>query len=242
MMLPRIGLLLAAAASPAAAPPSAAPSEPEPEPESGPSARVFEEPAAGRRLQQPHHLNRTSCELALGEHFSTSRGVGPGPACKPALPFEISFNPQLANCTVYDVHGFCARGIHPLHSKTISVFHVNPSRYGDAPVSMDTADARGVMVFSLKTAFIPYECAPARPGRPRPMGAGLDCRDAEEVDSDLVVTKLTLQVDSRYGTYQMCKVCVDGTDPLGGGGGPPPGKRKKKKGGGGGAPPNHPTP
>eukprot|EP01048_Picozoa_sp_COSAG05_P033562 COSAG05_NODE_13531_length_426_cov_1.269113_2_plen_71_part_01 len=36
------------------------------------------------------------------------------------------------------------------------------------------------------------------------------------MDPNLVVSKLVLEVDGRYGSYQMCNVCVDGKDPLGG--------------------------
>ena len=43
---------------------------------------------------------------------------------------------------------------------------------------------------------------------------GFDCRNAEVTSPDLSITKLVLEVDSRYTTYSMCNICVNGRDPL----------------------------
>ena len=41
-----------------------------------------------------------------------------------------------------------------------------------------------------------------------------DCENGEVVDGDLVISKLVVEVDSRFGEYGMCNICVNGTDPL----------------------------
>ena len=98
------------------------------------------------------------------------------------------------------------------------VYHVNPSRYGDNPINMNTGDARGDMYFSLKTAYLPVQCQESSGGGGGGGGAGFsgfNCNNAETTGPDLVVTKLKLEVDNRFGQYQMCNVCLDGKDPLG---------------------------
>ena len=114
--------------------------------------------------------------------------------------------------------------------QNITVFHLNPAAYGSAPVDMDTADARGDLFFMLDTAYNPVECDGDRDMASRT--AFLDCKNAEQNDPHLVVTKLTLEVDDRYGKYSMCNVCIDGKDPLGHG----RGQGCSMTGGPGGAP------
>lgn len=84
-----------------------------------------------------------------------------------------------------------------------------PGVYGDDPINMNTGDKRGDMYFNFKSSMIPLECQNNETH-------GLDCRNRETMDPNLVVSKLVLEVDGRYGSYQMCNVCVDGKDPLGG--------------------------
>ena len=93
-----------------------------------------------------------------------------------------------------------------LHSlfETLTVFHVNPLSYGTTPLNMDTGDAIGDLYFTMRSVVLPLECAAAPKGP--------DCANAEVVSSDLVVTKLELEVRPPFGPYGHCNVCVNGTD------------------------------
>lgn len=99
----------------------------------------------------------------------------------------------------------------PAFTETLEVYHVNPAHYGPAPVNMDTADLGGDAFFDLRSVGEPLECANQDPNRPSP-----DCTNPEVVAHDLVITKLVLEVDSRFGTYGMCNVCVNGSASMSG--------------------------
>ena len=60
--------------------------------------------------------------------------------------------------------------------------------------------------FDLRGVSEPLECA-----HPTPSTAH-DCDNPEVTSTDLVITKLTLEVDDRFGNYGRCNVCVNGTD------------------------------
>jgi hypothetical protein len=63
------------------------------------------------------------------------------------------------------------------------------------------------MYFGLRSVDLPIECA-----HPTSKSAH-DCDNAEVVATDLVITKLVLEVDSsKYGEYGRCNVCVNGSD------------------------------
>jgi len=87
------------------------------------------------------------------------------------------------------------------------VFHVNPSIYGVAPINMDIADTLGDMYFDMRSKALPLECKP-----PIDPPAARDCDNAEVSASDLVITKLFLEVDNRFGAYGRCNICVNGSD------------------------------
>jgi hypothetical protein len=153
------------------------------------------------------------CDDRLVAGCGAVRGKGPDCVRLCAAPLAT----QNADC--HDVsnpqghaQAFCTAGINPLYKQTITVYHVNPAVYGDEPVDMNTADAHGDMYFSFKTAYLPVQCQ----GLDADSGmAGFTCGNAETTDPNLVITKLSLEVDGRYGQYQMCNVCVNGKDPLG---------------------------
>ena len=89
----------------------------------------------------------------------------------------------------------------------ITVFHVNPSTFGVAPINMDTADLLGDMYFEMRSKALPIECASS--------SRHPDCRNAEVAAEDLVITKIVLTVDPTFGAYGSCTICVNGTDPYG---------------------------
>jgi hypothetical protein len=96
--------------------------------------------------------------------------------------------------------------IDPAYAVNITIYHVNAATYGAAPVNMNTGDALGDMYFDLRSVDIALECA-----HPSASTAH-DCDNQEVVATDLAITKLVLEVDSRYGGYGRCNVCVNGTD------------------------------
>ena len=71
---------------------------------------------------------------------------------------------------------------------------------------MNTGDAPGDMYFDLRSVDIAMECA-----NPSPSSAH-DCDNQEVVAKDLAISKLVLEVDTRFGQYGRCNVCVNGTD------------------------------
>eukprot|EP00658_Telonema_sp_P-2_P048187 TRINITY_DN3666_c0_g2_i3.p1 TRINITY_DN3666_c0_g2~~TRINITY_DN3666_c0_g2_i3.p1 ORF type:complete len:185 (-),score=41.19 TRINITY_DN3666_c0_g2_i3:674-1228(-) len=96
--------------------------------------------------------------------------------------------------------------IDPVHRTNITVYHVNQATYGAAPVNMDTGDALGDMYFDFRSVDLPMECAKPSPSTQH------DCENAEVTSDNLVITKLVLTVDNRFGEYGRCNVCVNGTD------------------------------
>lgn len=92
------------------------------------------------------------------------------------------------------------------YAEKITVFHVNQATYGIAPINMDTADLLGDMYFDMRSKALPIECASHSSASKR------DCDNAEVASDNLVITKLVLEVDNRFGQYGRCNVCVNGTD------------------------------
>eukprot|EP00591_Stephanopyxis_turris_P010370 CAMPEP_0195521354 /NCGR_PEP_ID=MMETSP0794_2-20130614/18531_1 /TAXON_ID=515487 /ORGANISM="Stephanopyxis turris, Strain CCMP 815" /LENGTH=313 /DNA_ID=CAMNT_0040650891 /DNA_START=129 /DNA_END=1071 /DNA_ORIENTATION=+ len=76
---------------------------------------------------------------------------------------------------------------------------------------MDTADAAGDLFFDLMETFMyPLNCPYG------PSTGGPFCANAEVTAPDLVVTKLTMEVDTtRFGSYALCNICTNGTDHFG---------------------------
>jgi hypothetical protein len=44
------------------------------------------------------------------------------------------------------------------NTQRLTLFHLNPAAYGDAPVNMNTADARGDLFFFFSSLYEPVEC------------------------------------------------------------------------------------
>jgi hypothetical protein len=89
----------------------------------------------------------------------------------------------------------------PAPSETITVYHVNPDKYGAAPLNMNTGSASGDLYFDLRSVYTPLECA-----HPSSSTAH-DCDNIEVTAPDLAITKLQLEVDNRYGDYGRCNIC-----------------------------------
>jgi hypothetical protein len=102
------------------------------------------------------------------------------------------------------------RVIDPRFAKNITVFHVNEKNYSAAPIDMNTADLRGDMYFDLRTRALNLECGP---WYNESFWSHLDCDNAEVATpvKDLIITKLLLEVDSRYGSYADCNIGAEGS-------------------------------
>jgi len=86
----------------------------------------------------------------------------------------------------------------------LTVYHVNPLHLGVLPINMNTADLSGDAFFDLRSAVLPIQCAGGN------ASGGYECRNGEEVDADLVITRLALSVrDSSFGEYSRCNICGD---------------------------------
>mmetsp|Transcript_114977 Transcript_114977/g.365337 ORF Transcript_114977/g.365337 Transcript_114977/m.365337 type:complete len:363 (-) Transcript_114977:335-1423(-) len=98
--------------------------------------------------------------------------------------------------------------IDPRYAMNMTVYHLHPEITGAMPIDMDTGDVEGDLFFYLDEFLLPLECANASKGM-----SGFDCNNPERVDPNLVVSKVELEVDSRWTTYSACNLC-NGTDPF----------------------------
>ena len=80
--------------------------------------------------------------------------------------------------------------------KTVTMYHVNPIRFGPVPRNMDTADVVGDLFFELfEVLSIPLACDdPTVPPWEKPF----ECKNRETNDPTTVVNKLTVRVNSSF--------------------------------------------
>lgn len=116
----------------------------------------------------------------------------------------MASNPSMLALCVLAAMLCCGSAIDPRYAMNITVYHVNPDTYPAAPTNMNTADLRGDIFFDIRSICSPYECA-ADPDNH-------DCDNPEVTSKDLVITKLILEVDSRFGQYALCNICENHTD------------------------------
>ena len=64
---------------------------------------------------------------------------------------------RLEGCDVADITGFCTRGIDPRYKKNITVYHINPSTFGDVPLNENTGDLHGDMCASFSRRLFAHE-------------------------------------------------------------------------------------
>lgn len=107
----------------------------------------------------------------------------------------------------------CAYGaqLDPRFAKNVTLYHVNQRNYSVAPRNMNTADVNGDIYFDLRTKALPLECGP---WKDMSFWSRIDCVNGEvNVDPKLLaVTKLVLEVDTRYGDYADCNLNTDTGD------------------------------
>ena len=97
-----------------------------------------------------------------------------------------------------------AAQIDPLYAANVTLYHVNERNYSVTPRNMNTADINGDMYFDLRSRGLPLECGP---WRNTSFWSQLDCDNPEVADtSKLAVTKLVIEVDTRWGDYADCNI------------------------------------
>merc|ERR1712232_112679 len=93
----------------------------------------------------------------------------------------------------------------PKHAVNITVYHVNPLKYGAKPVNMDTGDEPGDMFFDFHNVLItPLQC-------PHGAASGHSCSNPEAIAPDLMVNKVILDVDARFSGYARCNIGINGS-------------------------------
>ena len=81
-----------------------------------------------------------------------------------------------------------ASALDPAHAMNITVYHVNPHRFGAIPLNMDVGNAPGDLFFDLfEVMMAPLSCK-------HHSRFGHMCANPEATGHDLVVNKLTLEV------------------------------------------------
>ena len=104
--------------------------------------------------------------------------------------------------------------VDPAFAKNLTVFHINPLSFGPVPLNMDVGDAAGDLFFDLWDVIAYPIACPDGPQPPAPSGGGHghnNCGNPETF-GNLVVNKLTIEVDSRFSGYAKCNIGVNGTD------------------------------
>jgi hypothetical protein len=101
------------------------------------------------------------------------------------------------------LHTATAATIDPHHAQNLTLYHVHGANYSSVPHDMNTADINGDIYFSMRTKGLPLECGV---WKNLSFWSWLDCSNAEVTATDLVVSKVRLQVDDRYGDYADCNI------------------------------------
>jgi len=104
------------------------------------------------------------------------------------------------------IFGLTAAVPRPVNPSNITVYHVNPHAEGAIPFNMNTGDATGDLFFDLfEVVIVPLACQQNTTG-------GHSCSNPEAVGADLMVNKLTLEVDNQYSGYARCNIGINGSD------------------------------
>ena len=101
------------------------------------------------------------------------------------------------------------RSTDPKYAKNFTFYHVNPGNYSGL-VNMDAADVGGDAFFAMRSYYVPMECNHTSSSHP-----SLDCVNPEVTSDNLTVTEVLVEVDTRWGPYGKCNVCIGGHVPFG---------------------------
>jgi len=109
----------------------------------------------------------------------------------------------------------------PQNAVNLSLYHVNQGNYSGI-TNMNTADGPGDAFFDMGlTPLSKAECANASHNPPPPPSPWPShhthhgsCSNPEEFANNLVISKVVVEVDSDFGQYGECNVCVNSTVPM----------------------------
>ena len=96
--------------------------------------------------------------------------------------------------------------IDPAHATNITLYHVNERNFSSTDIrNMNTADMNGDIYFDIRSRGLPLECGPLVNTS---FWSRLDCDNPEVATptSELAVTQLVLEVDTRWGDYANCNI------------------------------------
>jgi len=100
-----------------------------------------------------------------------------------------------------------AGAIDPEYAVNLTVYHQTLNTSGLIPINQNTGDFRGFMAFNMFSTFSRFSCL-------RNFTADwCDNPEAFGPADRMVITELTLEVDSRFGPYSKCNLCQHGHDP-----------------------------
>lgn len=84
---------------------------------------------------------------------------------------------------------------------SVTMYHVNPRKYGPVPVNMDTGDAAGDLFFELfEVLIVPLACADKNATH------HFNCDNPEANSPTDVVNKVVLEVRDGFSGYAMCNI------------------------------------
>lgn len=99
----------------------------------------------------------------------------------------------------------------PPNAVNLTLFHVNQANYSGI-TNMNTGDAAGDAFFDLKTPLSVASCANGSSSHHS--GHHGQCSNPEEFASNLIITKVIVEVNSDFGGYGECNVCENSTVPM----------------------------
>lgn len=100
--------------------------------------------------------------------------------------------------------------VDPAFAEKLELYHVNEANYTGIE-DMNTADAAGDSFFDMLGIIERVSCRNSTHHYPG------ECSNPEVVAPNLVITKVKVETDSRFGQYGRCNVCLNGTEHHGGG-------------------------
>jgi hypothetical protein len=101
----------------------------------------------------------------------------------------------------------CHAQIDPTHSANMTLYHINPLNISGIE-NMDLGDDLGDMFFDIMSVLRPYMCPSSMQYN------NFACNNREIIGPEIGVTEVIVEVDTHFGPYGTCNICVNGTSPL----------------------------
>lgn len=98
---------------------------------------------------------------------------------------------------------FCQAGRpDPAHSANLTLYHINPLN-ATGIENMDLGNPEGDIFFDMTLVVQPFVC-------PSPFAG---CDNREVLGPSIGLKKVVVELDTRFGYYGACNICVNGSDP-----------------------------